>query len=471
MRVLLLKVAKNNQVKSKITPAPPLGILYLVSYLRKFRGDHVKIYDMRLELRKNRQDAILYRMLTDFTPQVVGLSFLSYDFQAAENVSAFIKKILPGVLIVAGGPHPSMYPRRTLSDQNIDFIIRGEGEETFSQLLTAIENKSATNEIAGLGGRRNNSIFLNPQSFNTNLDRLPMPAWDLYDHHLYAKFDIRLTHIHNYQPYATIITSRGCPFHCIYCHSIFGKHLRTRSVENVMAELEYLKSCGIESIEILDDAFNVDSDHMCRILRAVIAAKLNLKLSFPNGLRVDLLTNANLELIKAAGCFYLSVAIETASPRIQKLIRKNLNLDQAMKNIHNSVNLHIFTTGFFMLGFPTETRVEMQNTINFACRSPLHSAFFFSVVPQYGTELGCMVGINELEAPIEKWDFEFGLCNISKEPEWVVNQMQRSAYRQFYFNPRRILRVARDSISWKTGGFLLRGLLSHAFSNFCPNNK
>ena len=448
MRVLLIKVGgfNTNISVQKTEIGPPLGILYLASYLRKFRGDQVRIYDMRIASNTEQ----LWQLLTSFKPQVTGLSFFTCDSHAAHKLAAMIKTWQASMMVVAGGPHASMYPYRTMLDTHIDYLIQGDGEEAFCELLDALEKKTDLLKIAGVAGRMAGQVFFNPQHPRpVNLDQLPMPAWDLYDPHIYAKTHSRFTLIHDYRPYASIFATRGCPYHCSFCHNIFGKRLRKRSISNVIQEMEYLKNCGVESIEFFDDSINADPGYLRSLLKAIIRARLALKISFPNGLRSDLVTRDDLKLLKAAQCIFISMAVESASPRIQKLIRKNIDLERIQTNIRESAKLRIFTNGYFMLGFPTETRQEMEATIKFANHSALHTAIFSTVVPHPATRLGQIMGLNEMDVPIEEWNYHKGVCNISAETAEVVSCMQRKAYRNFYMNPRRILRIANNSPSLK----------------------
>ena len=433
MRVLLVKVARaliNERNESMIVVSPPLGILHLASYLREFRGDEVQALDLRLENEKEDQDELLKTTVLDFQPHVVGLSVLTHEHLAAVRASQVVRSALPSAVIIAGGPHPTMYPRRTLQDENLDYIVCGEGEETLGELLGAIEKGDDTIGIKGVGGRQNGQVYINPQRIGAdNLDAYPMPAWDLYDPKRYQYIKERMTLAPDFLPYAAMTTTRGCPYNCTYCHNIFGKRLRKRSVDHVLAELEYLKSLNIRSIEFYDDAFNVDRNHMRGILDEIIRRGLKINLSFPNALRADLLTEDDIRLLKRAGTYSLALAVETASPRLQKLIKKNLNIPRVTEAIRTAVKLRIFTTGYFMIGFPTETREEIEATIDYACRSLLHSALFFTVIPHPATELGRTAGLNELDAPIEDWNYMFGFSDLTAEPAQMVNYLQRKAFR------------------------------------------
>ncbi len=176
---------------------------------------------------------------------------------------------------------------------------------------------------------------------------------------------------------APIFTSRGCPFGCIYCHNVFGKKFRARSAENVLDELSMLKrEYNIGEIEIIDDCFNIDLSRAKEIARGIIDRKLDIAISFPNGIRADHMDKELVDLLKEAGTYRVYYAVETASPRLQKLIRKNVDLDRPKEIVDYTAAQGIMTCGFFMMGFPTETEEEIRMTIDYACRSKFHQVLF-----------------------------------------------------------------------------------------------
>jgi hypothetical protein len=184
------------------------------------------------------------------------------------------------------------------------------------------------------------------------------------------------------------MTTRGCPYRCLYCHSILGKAFRTRTPASVLAELRHLHDqYGITDFQIIDDNFNLDLPRAKTICDLIVASGMKLTLSFPNAIRGDRVDEELIDKMAAAGTKFISYAVETGSPRLQKLIRKNLNLDQTFRAIEYTTATGIVTRGFFMLGFPTETVAEVERTIDFANASALCGATFFTVVYFPGTEL------------------------------------------------------------------------------------
>jgi radical SAM superfamily enzyme YgiQ (UPF0313 family) len=283
------------------------------------------------------------------------------------------------------------------------------------------------------------------QMTENELNALPFPAWELLHHKLYAKSPSFATV--GCRTYMSIVTSRGCPYKCAYCHQTLGKFFRKRSAESVLAEMEELRfKHGFKDFEILDDCFNLDRERMYAILTGIRDRLGDVKLHFPNGLRADMLEPEDMALFKQAGTVSASFAIETTSPRLQKMIRKNLDIEKATRVINASVKAGIYSIGFFMLGFPTETYEEASETVNFAAQSPLHRAMFMLVTPFAGTELAEMVSDslkkrNKFSNPRYANYFTNAL-NISAMSDAELHKVFRRAYRRFFLNPRRIFGLA-----------------------------
>ncbi len=440
-RILLVKAGHLTPANPRVTF--PLGIMSLASVLRN-RGHEVVLADTRIG-----QDPV--DTARRFNPQIVGISALTVEAYSLYRIAKEMKSLSKAPQVIAGGPHPTSFPEEVLADPNIDCLTLGEGEGTFPELVEALEAGQGLSAIKGVVFRENGTIsFTEPRPHIQDLDSLPFPSWDLVDLPLYFQRDSMASV--GLRPYMNIFTSRSCPYRCIYCHDIFGKGFRARGPENVIAEMEALISrYGIRDFEVLDDVFNLDSKRVHRILDLILRKGIKLHLSFPNGLRTDKLEEDLLEKLKNAGVNHLSIAVETASPRLQKLIRKNLNLEKVREAISQCSRLGIFTRGFFMLGFPTETEEEMRETIRFAVESDLHTALFFIVIPFKGTQLYEIYKEELKRRTIQKggserftdYDYFDGTFNLSRVGDRTLFSLQRKAFRLFYLNPKRIYRIIR----------------------------
>ncbi|MCX6639826.1 MAG: radical SAM protein [bacterium] len=422
---------------------PPMGLLYLSSCLRQSGEHESKIIDGRL-LKLNPDEII--EMAREYDPDIVGITGLTMEGPAAHQIASLAKQQWPERPVVLGGPYATSEPQKSISDPNVDFCFYGESERSFQEWINAQVSGTDVSTIPGLGYRVNGLVKSSVNcSYIDNLDEIPFPAWDQIELERY--FNPRFLHVPSMNPHpwgkriVPIVTTRGCPYRCTYCHNIFGKRVRKRSVGNVIEEMKLLKRCyDIEEIEFIDDIFNVDIERAKSIFREVIDLKLNLKFSFPNGLRSDSFDEELLDLMKSAGAYRLMFAVESGSQRIQKVIRKNLNLEKAQANITLANKKGFFVGGFFIIGFPDETEEEMRQSIDFALKSKLHTANFVIVTPFPGTELwkqAMAAGV-----PVEKAITHFYQVsiNLSKVPSKRLDTLRRLALARFYLNPVRILR-------------------------------
>ena len=426
-----------------VPPSVRLGPLYLASYLRSQGYCDITIIDARHERLSDKGVAL--RLKTLF-PDVVGITGLGMEFAEVHRLAGLAKEIKAHCAVIVGGPYATSSPEHILKDPNVDFVVMGEGERTVSKLINALENGKDFSEIEGLAYKKDQACVVNPvQSAIEDLDAIPFPAWDLIDMEGYFN-DI---HNHSNNPIPTfhriapLFTSRGCPYPCTYCHNIFGKKIRFRSVENVLEEIEVLvKSYRVQEIEIIDDCFNFDLPRAKKICDEIIKRGIKIALSFPNALRVDRMDEELIVKLKQAGTRVIYYAIESASPRIQKAINKNLDLGKARYIIAQTIKQGMITCGYFMLGFPGETKEEILQTLGFAKDAGFHIADFFYLIPQPNTEI-----FNELEKERMKFkkvgvhDYHWLSANASSLSDSELKRMGMKAYREFYFRPRQMWRL------------------------------
>jgi len=442
---------KSHSIVSKVTGVtPPLGLLYIAAALRERLGADVRVIVAMLE---NDPMNVMVSTLRHFRPDVVGISALTAEAFFAHKAAAAVKAEAPSVPVIMGGPHASCDPELVLQDSCVDAVVMGEGEDTFTELVSVTmseksvwQNPDILQKIDGLAFRVDGKMKLSkPRAPINDLDALPFPAWDLIDYKKYWTLPKMATD--GVRPYLTMFTSRGCPYNCIYCHQLFGKSFRSRSPESVVEETARLMRMGAESIEILDDISNFNPERFDRMLELMLEKNLHPVLSFPNALRADLIRKESADLLKCVGTGEISVAIETASDRLQKLLGKNLSLEKAKRTIDWFADRRIFTRGFFMLGFPTETKDEMLATIRFAHASRLHMALFFTPNPFRNTALyDLFVDTGKLPSTSTSIDYEYygAPFNGSDVSDRRYRMLYRWAYYGFYFNPVRLWRIAQD---------------------------
>jgi radical SAM superfamily enzyme YgiQ (UPF0313 family) len=432
------------------TPVP-LGLMYLSSYLKKTDKSHnIKLLDGRAMNIK--EDSEYIKTILDFTPEIVGITALHHEAKVSHHLASLVKKTDPNCTVVIGGPYPSADFKACLDHKDIDFVVIGEGEVTFFELVKSIEDKALLERetIAGLAYRKDREVVFNGHREPIkDLDTIPYPDYTLIDLDSYFYGSRPSVTNPNYykERSINIMTSRGCPYPCTFCHNIFGKKIRYRSVDNIIEEITLLKKSNVEEIEVIDDCFNVDMERAKKVLDNLAKSNMNLMLSFPNGLKIDKIDEELLDKLKGANTYKISYAIETASPAMQSKIRKKINLSKAKEIIDMTSKRSIHTTGFFMLGLPGETEEEMKMTIDYACSTSLHTAGFSIVTPFPGTEMW-KENINEpgriFDNREEYSNYDKISVNLSNVSDAKLYELRKLAYRKFHFNIKRMIRI------WKT---------------------
>lgn len=439
MKILLVKGA--HITSTDVSIIPPLGLLSVAATLRAARPgrDEIRLLDLRV-----RPESEYRKALTHWAPDVVGISTLTAEAGRAHALSALAALHAPTATVVWGGPHPTAYVEECLRDPNVDVLVLHEGEETFPALLAAIERGDRLDNIAGLAFRREGQpVQTAKRPIIEDLDSLPLPAWDLVDFRLYER--VKSMSLVGPRRVAPIMTSRACPYRCTYCHNMFGKKLQRRSADSVLEELTLLRNdYGVRHIEIIDDIFNADRRRCREILERIAASGLDLRLSFPNGLRGDIIHDDDFDLYERAGTEFVSLAVESASPRIQREIRKNIRIPRIEAAIRGFTDRGIFTNCYYMLGFPGETRDDMLRTIDFAVRQPSHTAMFFVVNPFKGTELGEAYAADIPADPALHSYHEAAVGSLAEVGTEELASLIRHAYVRFFANPGRLWRLLRD---------------------------
>ena len=428
---------------------PPLGLLYLAAYLRAHNGHEVRILDAR---NTRETPAEIAAAAKRFAADVVGISAIASDCRQAGDVAHAVKRNNPLTIVVMGGAHVTADPTYFFRLPEVDICVAGEGEITFYKLLEILP-EGTREELKALPGvyyrNPDGSVVGTRHTYIEDLDRLPLPAWDLLDVESYFRNKKKRASAnpHNYDPHCLpMMTSRGCPFHCAYCHDIFGTKVRMFSRERVLEEFDLLtRRLGAREVEIVDDLFNADLQRAGGILEASAGRKRRIPISLTNGLRADRISDEFLNQCRSAGVYRILYAIESASPRIQKLIRKNLNLEKAQENISKTAAKRISVGGYFMLGFPQETLEEMHLTMDFAVRSDLHTATFLILAPFPNTEIHSWAKEHGYDVSQTYEDYYRVKTNLSQVPSETIENLRGELFRRFYLDPNRIYRYLRDT--------------------------
>lgn len=426
---------------------PPLGCLYIAGYLRSKFSVDIQIMNQRVEGCSYEEVA---RRAVDFGADIVGLGSMTTAAHGMPVIASAVRSLKPETFIVLGGPHVSAFGVAALEKTVADAAVAGEGELSMEMLVEAYLNGSGLDRIPGLMWRTDKGdVITNPglAPMIDDLDSLPMPAYDLIDLSKYWR-------IQSMAPvprrrYASLLSSRGCPYACMWCHNIFGRHFRAHSPERIVEEItQHVKRYGINDIEFVDDSFNLNEQRVFEFVDLLLKKNGPIRIAFPNAVRADLLNEASVDALARAGTYWLSFALESGSPRIQEFTGKRLNIPQFLEAIKLAANRGIFTNGFMMLGFPTETESEMEETIRVATESELHTASFFTVTPFPNTRL-YEYAKEHFPEKLEQVNYsDMSLCemrvNMSAVSDERLFYFQRKAQRSFFRKPRRLYRILRD---------------------------
>jgi len=359
---------------------PPLGLGYLGTVLEA-HGHEVGIFDFGLS--PTRALDLEVDDVCAFQPQIVGITAMTVLYHSALDTAALLKARL-GRPIVLGGPHATLFPERVLDEAPaIDYVIRGEGEESLLELVTALESRvTDLGGILGLSYRAHGQVVSNAdRELIGELDTLPFPARHLFE---IDRYGLRTP---EGAPMITVLSSRGCPYNCAYCFKgIVGRTYRQRSPENIVRELKQVMSTyGVHDFYFIDDLFTLDVKRLEQITELFVAEGLDIR--WQCLARVDRVSEALLRKMQAAGCRRVQYGIESGNQEILKRIGKGFTLAQVTDAVRWTKTAGIHTKGYFMLGLPGDTDRTMRETIDFAVALGLDEAMFSLTTPFPGTRL------------------------------------------------------------------------------------
>ena len=359
----------------------PLGLCYLAAFLER-EGFEVDLIDAEAERLDN--IAVIAR-IREFGPRAVGMTSTTVAFHRAKSLACDIKAHDSGIPVMIGGPHVSANPLQTLSYACFDYGVCREGEVTASELLAAIESGGPVRDIPGLVHREGGEAVCNrPRLYIKDLDSIPFPA-----RHLLSDMRIYRPPLGCYlkTPVVNIITSRGCPYRCIFCdNNVFGRDIRYHSPEYVVAEVEHVVGrYGAKEIAFLDDTFTVNKNRVERILE--LMGRRGIKINWSCMTRANSMTRDLAVKMKKAGCWQVAIGAESGNRAVLDLIKKGVTPDEVRTAAAHCREAGMYVKGFFMIGHPTDTADTIDQTIRFAKSAPFDDVVVTISTPMPGTEL------------------------------------------------------------------------------------
>jgi radical SAM superfamily enzyme YgiQ (UPF0313 family) len=380
---------------------PPLGLLYIASSVKAKRRDEIKVIDAFCE---NLTGAELSRRVVEEKPDVFGINCSTHTFLDAIALMQDLKSLRPEMKLVLGGYHATFAAERILNEYPfVDYIIKGEGERSFPQLLRHIEDGSPPSDVEGISYLDGDKYSSKPFTLIEDLDSLPFPDREMLRSVDYGYLfqNIKLT----FGKFTTLCTSRGCPFKCTYCScaELSLRKWRPRSAENVLDELEMLYGKGYQCCVFVDDNFTHRKKRVEEICDGIKERKI--KMQFYCEGRVDAASNELLKKMKAAGINVIYFGVESASQHVLDYYQKHTKPDQALQAIKNAKDAGMIVVTSYIFGAANERREDVDRTIEMIGKTRPHGVQI--------NILDCLVG-----TPI--WN-DLEKNNIVGKDDWKTN--------------------------------------------------
>jgi anaerobic magnesium-protoporphyrin IX monomethyl ester cyclase len=441
-----------------------MGLGYLAGALLAAGHDDVTLFDAEVE------EESLASHLARERYDLVGVSsptpLISEAWEAAAQAKA------GGALTILGGPHLTLMPDESMQRDEVDLVVRGEAEETIVEILQAMKrtgqqgNAAASlclpdepwNAIPGLSYRNlaGEVVHNADRPLRRDVEKIPWPAYHLFKIERYTNLQPLTDGLDPHARAYTLVTSRGCPYQCIYCSKpITGITWRARPPEDVVAEWRYLvQEMGATEIGITDDVWNLKLERAKEICRLLIDEGLNrVPWVTVHGMRVDHTDAELFQLMKKAGCKRVGFGVESGNQAVLDAIKKRQTLDDARRAFREAKAAGLQTMGFFIFGLPADTEETMEDTIRFALELDPDLANFMIAAPYPGTELweiarrdGRLFSMDWHDYAIHDEKARYELPTLPPE---LVERKWHEAYRRFYLRPSRIWRRAISPDTWR----------------------
>ena len=466
-RVVLLQPPLRNLVAGAVPQfvdsnrghLPVMGLLYVHSAIER-SGHDVAFLDADLE-GWTHEAAAAEALKRD--PDVVGMQATSFTLPDACLMARAVKERNPGVKVMIGGPHPSIYPKETAALPYVDFAFAGEAEHAIGEFLDAFDDEDARLRVPGVAGDGGDGpVFTPATGLIEDMDTVPFPARAAGPYTRYTSVLARRN------PVTVMITSRGCPFDCVFCNRM-GRRYRWHSSGYVLREFDSIAELGIPEVFIHDDTFSIRKDRVREICRGLIDRGHDIV--WEARTRVDCVDRELLALMRRAGCCRLSFGVESGSPEVLEKMRKGIDLDRVVEVFGWCRAEGIITLADFMFGNLGEKRDDIERTLEFVRKVDPDYAQFSICSPYPGTPL-YEIGLERGLLATDVWrEFAADPLHEFHSPVWTEHfseeelvRMSTEAYSRFYMRPRFLVRQMGRVRSIRQFMMLVRAAFGMALS-------
>jgi radical SAM superfamily enzyme YgiQ (UPF0313 family) len=440
MKILLLYPPQINSVVNYLSHLentegigfkPPLPVLYIATYLRQVTSHEVKVVDCHAN--QYTYDQVV-DVVAKFRPDVVGMTAWTDFWYSASRLVTLIKARFPEIFLVLGGPHVMCFPHETLEYPGVDAVVVGDGEVPMTRVLECIESGNFVNNIPGVHFRRF-GIHDTTYYYEKDLDALPIPDRTLLPLELYSSV------LGSGQLITTMITSRGCPFQCVFC-KIQKQRPVSHSAQRVLEEFDQIHRLGIKEVEVYDDTFTWSHKRVIDICKGLVERNYSIQWAIRD--RVSNVKEETLKWMRRAGCIRIHYGIESGSNDVLKRAKKQITVEDAEKavSLANKIGFQVLT--FFMIGLPGETIEDIYHTINFSLKLASDYCQYSITIPYPGTEM-YLEGVKSGIYPKDFWrefarnpgpNFEIPFFHFTKiSLEEMIRLRNKAVFRYYFLGP------------------------------------
>lgn len=408
LKILLLNPYRTTDFNRRTYPLEPTGLLSLATYVRdklstKYPSIKISILDTYFNgpsvcrkvkggYRAGLSDEEISKLLKKENPDIIGISnnYTAY-MQDSISLIKLAKKICPQALTIIGGAHATIDHKDLITNESIDIVARGEGEETLREIIYSVYRKKPFKNITGITYKLGKKIISNPdRELIEDLDEMPIPDRSFIDYPKYLKKTPEIYFSPLQKPVGTIFSARGCMYRCIFCstHNVWANKWRSRSPKRILQEINYLrKKYGVREIAFEDDQFMGSKKRVVDLCKLIIKYNLGMSFIVPPGLSPSLLDRETIDYLKKAGFYRISFSVDVGSKKSAMYVRKPVNIDKVRDLIAYANHLGFWTYGFFVIGFPYETVEDLMEVKKYAYDLKMDFVRFYIAQPHMGSDL------------------------------------------------------------------------------------